>query len=81
MIIAKASPSLLFFDSGLGGLSVYDAVRRKLPHSHAHYFFDHAAFPYGDKSEVFLIKRVRLSVSSRGGDGAGDKTGRTFKSA
>lgn len=64
MIIAKASPSLLFFDSGLGGLSVYDAVRRKLPHSHAHYFFDHAAFPYGDKSEAFLIKRVTKLLSS-----------------
>lgn len=51
-------PKILFFDSGLGGLSVFKevfAVNRECVY---YYLFDHACFPYGNKSEDFLKDRV-----------------------
>ncbi|MGB7268017.1 MAG: glutamate racemase, partial [Albidovulum sp.] len=35
------------FDSGLGGLTVYDAVARRLPDRAIVYFGDNAHAPYG----------------------------------
>lgn len=51
-------PSILFFDSGMGGLSVYREVRKVLPHTHYLYCFDNAFFPYSEKDESVLIERV-----------------------
>ncbi len=51
-------PTVLIFDSGMGGLSVYKEIRQRLPDIHYIYAFDNIAFPYGDKSEKFIIKRV-----------------------
>ena len=42
-------PTVLVFDSGVGGLSVYDEIRRLLPDLHYIYAFDNVAFPYGEK--------------------------------
>lgn len=53
-----ATPTILVFDSGVGGLSVLDETRRRLPHCRYHYACDNAAFPYGDKSEDELVARV-----------------------
>jgi glutamate racemase len=39
-----------FFDSGIGGLTVANAVVRYLPHENIIYFGDSAHMPYGDKS-------------------------------
>lgn len=61
----KAKPQILFFDSGLGGLSVYEAVRSKTgKEAVCHYLFDHECFPYGTKSEEFLVKRVQRLISA-----------------
>lgn len=49
---------ILFFDSGVGGLSVFKDVLKRLPEASYYYLFDHECFPYGNKSEVFLQKRV-----------------------
>jgi glutamate racemase len=49
---------VLVFDSGVGGLSVYDEIRRLLPDLHYIYAFDNVAFPYGEKSEEFIVERV-----------------------
>jgi len=49
---------VLVFDSGVGGLSVYDEIRRLLPDLHYIYAFDNVAFPYGEKSEAFIVERV-----------------------
>ncbi|MCB1136397.1 MAG: glutamate racemase, partial [Chlamydiia bacterium] len=38
------------FDSGLGGLTVAQALRRQLPHEHMIYLGDTARVPYGSKS-------------------------------
>jgi len=49
---------VLVFDSGVGGLSVYDEIRHLLPDLHYIYVFDNVAFPYGEKSEAFIVERV-----------------------
>jgi len=49
---------VLVFDSGVGGLSVYDEIRQLLPDLHYIYAFDNVAFPYGEKSEEFIVERV-----------------------
>ncbi|MDU5499828.1 MAG: glutamate racemase [Enterobacter sp.] len=48
-------PTVLVFDSGVGGLSVYDEIRHLLPDLHYIYAFDNVAFPYGEKSEDFIV--------------------------
>ncbi|XTZ38569.1 glutamate racemase [Salmonella enterica] len=55
---SDARPTVLVFDSGVGGLSVYDEVRHLLPDLHYLYVFDNVAFPYGEKSEAFIVERV-----------------------
>ncbi|MEM6162495.1 glutamate racemase [Erwinia sp. P6884] len=60
-IPSDARPTILVFDSGVGGLSVYDEIRQLLPDLHYLYAFDNVAFPYGEKSEAFIVERV-LSI-------------------
>jgi len=45
------------FDSGVGGLSVMQAIRRRLPDAELLYAADTAYAPYGDRSEEFLCDR------------------------
>ncbi|MCK9687165.1 glutamate racemase [Scleromatobacter humisilvae] len=45
------------FDSGVGGLSVMQAIRTRLPHAELLYAADTAYAPYGDRSEEFLCDR------------------------
>lgn len=49
---------LLFFDSGVGGLSVLGPTRALLPNAAIVYAADNAGFPYGTKSEAELAARV-----------------------
>jgi glutamate racemase len=49
---------LLFFDSGVGGLSVLGPTRALLPHAPIVYAADSAAFPYGRRSEAEIAARV-----------------------
>lgn len=42
------------FDSGIGGLTVADAIRQLLPNENLIYFGDTAHLPYGDKSEAAI---------------------------
>jgi glutamate racemase len=49
---------ILFFDSGIGGLSVLSAVQAALPYAPIVYAADYAAMPYGDKSEAEIAARV-----------------------
>jgi glutamate racemase len=44
------------FDSGLGGLTVVDAVRRSLPNENIIYLGDTARVPYGDKSKETILR-------------------------
>src|SRR5512132_3009477 len=49
---------LLFFDSGVGGLSVLGPTRALLPNGPIVYAADSAGYPYGTKSEEELAARV-----------------------
>lgn len=55
--IAPAAPVLLF-DSGVGGLTVLEQVRRVLPDAPVVYVADTAGLPYGTKSEAQIAARV-----------------------
>ncbi|MFF9549234.1 glutamate racemase [Methylobacterium fujisawaense] len=61
---SAAEPTILVFDSGLGGLTVLDAVRRARPDARYVYVGDDAAFPYGRLGEAPLVARV-LTVMER----------------
>jgi len=54
----KASSPILLFDSGVGGLTVYDALREVLPHAPVIYAADLAGLPYGTKTETQIATRV-----------------------
>jgi len=62
--LVPARPTALVFDSGVGGLSVYHEVRQLMPDLHYIYAFDNVAFPYGEKSEEFIVERVLEIVSA-----------------
>ena len=49
---------LLFFDSGVGGLSVLGPTRALLPNAPIVYAADNAGFPYGPRSEADIAARV-----------------------
>ena len=49
---------LLFFDSGVGGLSVLGPTRSLLPTAPIVYVGDNGAYPYGTKSEGELAARI-----------------------
>lgn len=52
------SPTILVFDSGLGGLTVLREVVRVRPDAHYTYVADDVFFPYGRHSEDKIIARV-----------------------
>jgi glutamate racemase len=53
-----ANAAILFFDSGVGGLSVLQPTRALLPSAPIVYCADNAGFPYGKKSDAELASRV-----------------------
>jgi glutamate racemase len=52
------SPTILVFDSGLGGLTVLREVVKARPDAHFVYVADDAFFPYGQHGEDEIIARV-----------------------
>jgi glutamate racemase len=52
------TPRILVFDSGMGGLTVAQAVRQQLPRAHLIYAADSAGFPYGAWKEQELVRRI-----------------------
>lgn len=57
MTVAPQAP-LLFFDSGVGGLSILGPARTALPNAPIVYAADSAGFPYGTRSEAEIAARV-----------------------
>ena len=57
-------PSVLVFDSGVGGLSVCQSILSCCPEVRILYVADNAVFPYGTKSENYLRKHI-VSVLSQ----------------
>ena len=52
------SPTILVFDSGVGGLTVFREVVKVRPDARYVYVADDAGFPYGDQPETMLIARI-----------------------
>lgn len=55
---------ILVIDSGIGGLSVVDAVRAHLPHVRIVYLADNAGFPFGNMGREALKSRLQRLVLS-----------------
>jgi glutamate racemase len=56
--VAAIAPTILLFDSGLGGLTVFREVARARPDARYVYVADDVFFPYNARSEGELISRV-----------------------
>lgn len=57
---SAAGPTILVFDSGLGGLTVFAEIRRGRPDAAFVYAADDAGFPYGPLAPAVLRRRVEL---------------------
>src|SRR3954463_1004496 len=57
-------PTILVFDSGVGGLTVFSEVAKARPDARFVYAADDAGFPYGRLAEPALVARV-LAVMGR----------------
>ena len=55
---------IAIFDSGVGGLSIYQEIVKKCPNSDYVFVSDNQAFPYGTKLESELEERVLSVVQS-----------------
>jgi glutamate racemase len=53
-----ASPTIVVFDSGLGGLTVHREIAKARPDARIVYAADDAVFPYGGLGESELVSRV-----------------------
>jgi len=56
--MAEPADPILLFDSGVGGLTVLDALRALLPDAPVIYAADYAGIPYGAKTEAEVAARV-----------------------
>lgn len=54
----EAHSPILLFDSGVGGLTVLDELRKVLPQAPVIYAADTAGLPYGEKTEAEIAARV-----------------------
>jgi len=55
---------LLIFDSGVGGLSIFQEVVKQSPNVNCYYLSDNAYFPYGELGETVLINRLITLLDS-----------------
>ncbi len=58
MIAPNPDAPVLFFDSGVGGLSILEPARVLMPTMPVVYAADRAGYPYGTKSEAEIMARV-----------------------
>lgn len=56
------NPTILVIDSGIGGLSVTQHIRRKCSAVSVSYIADLSHFPYGEKSEDSITRRIQTLV-------------------
>ena len=58
----SATAPVVIFDSGVGGLSIFQEIQKQLPGLPVVYCSDNAGFPYGSRSEEFVIQRTRYCL-------------------
>ena len=56
MTLVNSSLSIGIFDSGLGGLSILNEIRKRLPAEHLVYLADSRNAPYGEKSPETIVQ-------------------------
>ena len=56
-------PCIGFFDSGQGGLTLWEAVRSRWPNLNTLYLGDNARYPYGNKSPETLIRYTKEAIA------------------
>lgn len=54
----SSPPHILVFDSGLGGLSVFDHICHQVPSAQITYVADHDFAPYGERSAAAICARI-----------------------
>lgn len=54
---------IIFFDSGIGGVSIWREFVKLVPHLPIHYIADQDNFPYGTKSQSWIKRRVELFIN------------------
>jgi glutamate racemase len=59
---ADAGRPVGVFDSGVGGLSIFKALRAQLPAESFVYLADAGFAPYGERGDAFVIERTRTIV-------------------
>ena len=62
--MADTPATILVFDSGLGGLTVFREVVKARPDARYVYLADDARFPYGNIPEGELVERVRAVIGA-----------------
>ena len=63
--VAQRPPTVLVFDSGVGGLSVCQSILSLCSGVRIVYVADNASFPYGTKSEDYLRSRITTVLSGQ----------------
>lgn len=63
MTSSPAARPIGVFDSGIGGLSVLQALRHELPHEHFVYLADSGNAPYGDAKGDAFVQRRTLAIA------------------
>ena len=58
----KLARPIVIFDSGVGGLSIYQEIKQALPHIRVVYCADTEAFPYGPKPEEDVVERTSFCL-------------------
>ena len=67
--MTHAGAPIGIFDSGIGGLSVAQAIRQALPHERLLFFGDNLHIPYGERSEKELLdfsREITKELLARG---------------
>ena len=60
----SASSPIGVFDSGVGGLSVLQALRAELPQERFVYLADNGYAPYGERGDAFVAARTQAITLS-----------------
>ncbi len=65
--VNKKGKPIVIFDSGVGGLSIYQEIKQALPYAPVVYCSDTQGFPYGPKPEQEVIERTSLCLNALAG--------------
>ncbi|QJC35817.1 glutamate racemase [Enterobacteriaceae endosymbiont of Donacia sparganii] len=57
-IFLKSQITIFIFDSGLGGITIYNYIKNIFFNTNIIYLLDNKYFPYGNKSKNFILQRL-----------------------